>query len=826
MRRRWLLAVVLGAAVLLLAGRVVAGWVVDFRWYEALGAQRVFWVKATNLALLRGVAFAVGTALVFANLYAVRHSVASVSLPRRVGNIELGEAIPGRYLMAAVVVISVSLGLILALSWDDWTSLELIRHGETFRESDPYFQLDLAFWVYWLPVESALHVWSLVAVLGVSLIVTFLYALTPSLKWENGRLRISQYVRRHMFALGALFLLLLAWSYRLDAYRLLLEGSGDNQMFVALDHRVGIPANLVLALSTIVGAMLLVWSGWIGQLRLAMVTLASVLVLSLGLRQLLPPIASRFLTPSDGELRDRPYASTRAGFTRRGFDTDRIAAPDSTERPGKATDIAGPTPLWDPEAIQRAVAFMRLAGRPIGSLGWELRDNRLQALVVEQPIGPDAADVLSAWSVSRLDAGLTGENGTLMRPTATSDGLQRIPAALIADSLSGYAIIFDSIGSIAAPALRGTTDRLAHAWGLRNPRLFRHRDGVPYAKIVQFRGVRERVQRLYPYFMQGNRVAPVLLGDSLTWALHLYSASSTYPLADPIVLTGTEIRYFRHAAVALVNAHTGRVVAISDPTPDPVAATWMRRFPRMFVPLSAVREEVLRQIPPPGDGALSQSRVLARFGRRGEAGPPSHIARLTGGDTLFSFPGYTPFVDSARQRIAVAYPIVDAAERLRGAVVAAGGADVELRWVPVDSLGPRWQGVLELLRRGLDSAASAGRGDPVTLARGPARVVVAGRRLAVVQTAYLWRSESSPAVRFSAVLSGGDSVRIGRTLMNALGVQEPAVNTVPLTPEAFRQRVTQLYNQMKDALARGDLSSFGIAYEALGKLLRATQSVP
>jgi hypothetical protein len=68
MRRRWLLGIVLGTAVLLLAGRVAASWVVDFRWYEALGAQRRFWVKATNLALLRSVGFLVGTALVFANL--------------------------------------------------------------------------------------------------------------------------------------------------------------------------------------------------------------------------------------------------------------------------------------------------------------------------------------------------------------------------------------------------------------------------------------------------------------------------------------------------------------------------------------------------------------------------------------------------------------------------------------------------------------------------------------------------------------------------------------------------------------------------------------
>ena len=97
----------------------------------------------------------------------------------------------------------------LALPHSDWASLDLVRHGEAFRESDPYFQFDIAFWVYWLPLEEEAHLWSLIALLVVSLLVVFLYALTPSLRWEGGRLRVSSYVRRHFFALGALLLVLL-----------------------------------------------------------------------------------------------------------------------------------------------------------------------------------------------------------------------------------------------------------------------------------------------------------------------------------------------------------------------------------------------------------------------------------------------------------------------------------------------------------------------------------------------------------------------------------------------------------------------------------------
>ena len=84
--------------------------------------------------------------------------IAAIVLPRRIGNLEIGEEVPPRYLLAAVVALSAALGLVLALALDDWQSLVLVRDGVLFQESDPYYQFDLGFFVYWLPFESALAV--------------------------------------------------------------------------------------------------------------------------------------------------------------------------------------------------------------------------------------------------------------------------------------------------------------------------------------------------------------------------------------------------------------------------------------------------------------------------------------------------------------------------------------------------------------------------------------------------------------------------------------------------------------------------------------------
>lgn len=822
--RRWLLGATLALAALLIVGRVVSGWYVEYLWFEALGIDDVWRARVIDLLILRGVAFAVGTTFVFLNLYAVRHSVVSLVLPRRVGNLEIGEEVPGRYLDAAVVVLSLILGLLLALPHGDWASVDLVRHGEAFRESDPYFQFDLAFWIYWLPLEAGAHLWSLIAVLAVTFVVTCLYALTPSLRWEGGRLRVTAYVRRHFFALASGLLLVLAWSYRLDAYALLLEGSGAQGTFNAIDHRVGIPASLALALGTVAAAMLLLWSGWVGQLRIAFATVSAALLLALSLRQLLPAVAERFVTPVDQELRDAPYFKTRAGYTRRAYNLDRVTRADSASDERSSGGALRGAALWDVAALERAVANERRAGAPHASIGWEARDGRLRAKIIEEPSGPDAAPAHAPWNALRIEADIVTDRGAPVT-VGNRAGEDTLPTALVMDSAPGYLVVRDSLGDVAAPTLDTFGSRLAHAWRLQNPQLLGAGTARERSRVVTVRDVRRRVRRVFPFFLQESIVAPVVYRDSLYWSIHLYSASEFYPLSDPVRVLGEQVRYFQHAGVAVVNAHSGRLFAIADQAPDPIAASWIRRFPRLFVSASALDRELTDQVAPPSQGAQLHARLFAHVGPRGENAPPSHLPRQLGGDTLFASGGAPPYVDSVSGRLSVAYPVLDATDRVRGVIIATGGADYDVRWEAAPRLGPRWGTVVDRLRRAIDSASQGVGGRDASLLRGPVRVLPMPTGAAYVQTAYARRSDGTPSVRLVAVAIG-DSVRTGATIAAAAGLPAPALPITPLTPSEFRARVEALYVEMREALARGDWLSFGNAYEALGRVLRTTPAKP
>ena len=72
----------------------------------------------------------------------------------------------------------------------------------------------------------------------------------------------------------------------------------------------------------------------------------------------------------------------------------------------------------------------------------------------------------------------------------------------------------------------------------------------------------------------------------------------------------------------------------------------------------------------------------------------------------------------------------------------------------------------------------------------------------------------------------GDSVLTGRSVAQALGASLAGADTATLTPAAYRARALALHAQMRAALARGDWTAFGAAFDALGALLKRPPRQP
>ena len=502
-RRRLLVGVVL-AAVTLVCGRTISALYADHSWYGAMGATPLWSERAGDMLLIYGIGWVVAVLLAFVNLSALGRSIGSLTLPRRLANVEFGEAVPRKYLDRVALVLSIAIAAALTPALPNWTSLALARLNVIFREADPYFQHDLGFYTAWLPFEKAIYSWVTLLVVSVSMLVVILYSLTPGLRWEKAGLRMSAYVRRHLTVLAAVLLLVTMWSYRLESYDLLIRGSGEDRVFSYVDHQWLLPGLLLLSIATAAAAITVLLSGWTGQLRTSFVAVSVIVILSLTVQEIVPLIVRRF-TPKTVQLsRERSYIATRAEYTRRAF----------------ALNVA---------------SSASLSGSAVSAA---------------------------------LDSVITSAAGQqLLRQDS-----------LVYPGARGLVVVSDPQLDVAGPRLGQGLSRLGYAWAYQSFDLLS--DSIPRrARLIPVRDVRTRVRQLAPIFSQGSMIEPMFHADTLYWKLELYSASSNYPLSQHFVLAGEERSYFRHAATALVNARTGRVMIAADPTPDPISRAWMAAFP-------------------------------------------------------------------------------------------------------------------------------------------------------------------------------------------------------------------------------------------------------
>ncbi|HYW30488.1 MAG TPA: UPF0182 family protein, partial [Gemmatimonas sp.] len=785
--RGWLLTALAAAALVLLVGRAVSTLVVDHAWYGAMGAAPLWWERITDTVILQGSTWLVGSLFAFANLHAVRQTILAVAVPSRVANIELTSMIPSRRLLGITVLLAVMVGLALASPLSDWTTVALARHGIPFGEMEAYLDNDLGFYLYWLPLEETLYLWSLITVVAVTTIVLVLYALTRSLRVEGRRVLVSTHVRRHLSVLGALVLMLLAWSYRLDAFDVLRDGSGNDGLFMRVDHVVTLNVDLALSIMSAIAGLLILRAGWVGQLRLAFITLTIVLVSALGLRHTLPALLERGDILGDPGRRDADYIATRTLVSRRAYDVDGIRSVDGDTLTARVSRISreqasASVSLWDGESLRSR--FVESAPSEVGAaaLGWRVNDGMISALVARQ-VASSVNSPTEQWSLRVADVTLP----VLIDSVADFGGSSTAGGALpvdqqpvVAPGYTGHRLVRDTAGTVLGTSLSRGITRVAHAWARRDPALLADSVAEQVSRFVDHRDVRERVALLAPVFALGDQVLPLLHDGVLYWTVELYSASDSYPLSQRWQLAGAVRSYFHHAATALVEAASGQVRLVVAERPDAVARTWMKLVPALYVTAAGLPPGLAERLPPPTDGALAQLRTFAAFGSRAEGpvsrtvadsalvgeGPPPHLAPGRG-------------AGAGAGAIAWSVPLLDASASLAGVFTAVGGRYRGATWDSTSAPRQRWSALLERLRVALDSARLSlpEENRRERLRPGRVQVVMTTNGPLLVQSLHWQRADRSSSISRVAVLDG-ERVSVGATLADAL----TSLGVSPATP--------------------------------------------
>lgn len=188
------------------------------------------------------------------------------------------------------------------------------------------------------------------------------------------------------------------------------------------------------------------------------------------------------------------------------------------------------------------------------------------------------------------------------------------------------------------------------------------------------------------------------------------------------------------------------------------------------------------------------------------------MTRPDDADADLAVGGPTPFQLDSSGALGWALPVdIPWAGRTLGVLVARGGT--ERRSEFHEDARPRWTTILERLQGAADEAGF-GRTLP-NVRRGRVQSIPTADGALWVQSYYEWPRDGVPRLAGVVVSSRAQTVA-ARTLGEALGERRPPTR---LDGDAFRARVSRLYDAMQAAQRSGDWRAYGEAWTALGRLL-------
>jgi uncharacterized protein UPF0182 len=611
-RRRWILAGVLAlVAVVLFGGRWAAAETAERAWAAAVPGGQAYVDARTLARLVRAAVLLAATLWGTVQLYLVYRAIGSVQVPRRLGNIEIVEAVPQRLLLAVALGLGLLYGVLLAIGTGDWwLAVALASEPPRFGVSDPVLQRDLGYYLAGLPWTMQLQNRALLASFSAVVLVGLLYVGIGALRFERARPVAGPHARSHLGTLLTTLALVLAWGALLDPAEVVAGAHGP------LDHAaltVRLPGSTaVVVAALLVAGLNLAWA-WRGR-PAALSAAWGFLLMTQLVVYILAPALVRMGRGGGGDA----GKTSESALAARRTELERLAFGLTGLREEPLPDFSSPRaaaavlPLWDAEgviAVARHGAKFGARGTPaaaalylpavgVGGTGGGGVGGRPAWLVTPAPDADAWQDLSPPATWDEIHRGQWARADAPLLAVETDRGLAFAPAP-VRDSVVWFGAGFTEFALASPdtwPALRpagvpldGWGRRAALAWALQSPEIL---DGQQGALLLWRRDPRDRLARLLPA-ARFDAAVPVLADGSLWWVAYGYVESDFFPIVRrpgsavrpvPSPPVPPLPRYLRLGFVGTVRAGNGETRVYLAPGHDSLSAAWGRIFAPLVRP--------------------------------------------------------------------------------------------------------------------------------------------------------------------------------------------------------------------------------------------------
>jgi uncharacterized protein len=662
-RHTLIIAAVVLLIAILIGGRWATLFLVDYWWFSSLEFADVFWRLWTAGVGVRIAAAVVAAVVVFVNLKIVARSLGAVRIRRRFGDLEIEEQLPRAYVTGVAAVIAVLSGWWLSVGMGDPVVTLAFLFSESWGQMDPVFGRDISFYVHAYPFLRRLQ-----TLLGVLLFWTFLlsliaYLATGAVRWTEAGPRVTPPARRHLGVLGGLLFGVLAWSFWLDRYELLMTGQGIGGALGYTDVAARLPAIQVVALLALIAGATVAWGAWQRSLAAPAFGIGLLIVGGVVGQLVVPSLVQRFQVEPNELAREGPYIEHNLAFTRLAYGLDGLDRQPLPYDPGARPDpeafeaALARVPLWDlrpildvfdqQESLFRHYDFVSVhldrygepgAAEPVAISVRELDVRRLEGAQTWQNFHLNwvRSEGVVAAAASRMAPDgapayyIRGIAPFRIHPEAP-EGLQlSSPGVYFGELTRDYVILTPgrqervdahseaAEGVIGVP-LGSAWRRLVYAWAFQSPNILLSGEINPQSRIVYQRQVRERVSQVAPFLTLPSPddpdagPYPVIHEGRVVWIVDGYTTSRHFPLAAMATFADRRTRYVRNSVKAVVDGLTGEVTLYSVDDQDALLRTYSRIFPGLIRPFGEMPESLQRHLRVPAELFDLQARVLTEY---------------------------------------------------------------------------------------------------------------------------------------------------------------------------------------------------------------------
>ena len=632
--------VLIGFIILVSLLTASSGLFEDWLWFKDLGYTQLFWTPILSKLLFQAVNGTILFIFIAGTLFSIRHAIVTFVNERLRLRLRLVQdmnrpilSLSQRKVTVWLIAISavVSFGVSFVAGFTGWLAVLSFAHATPFGRLDPIFGKDLAFYFFQLPFLKTIFNAFFGPLFLLTLFTTIFYIVTGVLRfrskklWQSGAVSLGS-ARKHLaFLIGILFALK-AFGYYLDIYQLLYSVHGHVVGAGYTDLTATLPALKILIAISVLGSILAFISLASTESRLLTLPVAGIFAVGILINGIFPALLQSLVVIPNELSKEQPYIQQEIELTRFGYGLDKI-----TE-----IDYPGNTPITMSalKADQSTLNNIRLNdARPMLQTYNQKQGIRLyykfhdididrytvngeyrQVMIGPREISTPDLDEKAKTFVNTYFKYTHGFGASASFANAvTSEGL---PSFAIKDvppvsefpefKLSEPRIYYGELtndwvvantsakefdyplgNTNAENSYQGKTgipftplNKLMLSLRHTTPRFYLATQVTPESKMLVYRNIKVRVQKLAPFLTYDSDPYLVIDGGRLKWIIDAYTTSDALPYSN--MYPSQEFNYIRNSVKVIIDANDGTVDFYAVDPKDPILMTYMKIFPGVF----------------------------------------------------------------------------------------------------------------------------------------------------------------------------------------------------------------------------------------------------